>query len=124
MACDNLVTIDHVFCIAVEEVEAWLLGDERALMEAYPQAKQQILRTYKQDSICGTWEVLAEEIYPGGIKRLKKECATYMEIGVKKAEWARNIGRLMELTGNKSPSFNFFISFYRFHCVQTSIIRS
>ena len=68
----NLITLDHVFCIAVEEVEAWLLGDEKALMKAYPAARLSELGSYAQDSICGTWEKLADVVYPGGYKKLKK----------------------------------------------------
>lgn len=52
VADDNDITIDHVFCIAIEEMEAWLLGDREALQEAYPCAKMQKLKEYEQDSIC------------------------------------------------------------------------
>ena len=101
--------MDYIFCIAVEEVEAWLLGDEQALLSAYPKAKIQVLRTYVQDSICGTWEVLADAVYPGGSQKLHKEHFSFMEIGKLKAEWARNIGIHMNLSANQSPSFNYFI---------------
>lgn len=106
----NMVTIDHVFCIAVEEMEAWLLGDESAVIAAYPRARISVLRSYVQDSICGTWEKLADVIYPGGLARLMKECSSYMEIGSQKCEWARNIGEYMDLDNNSSPSFNYFMS--------------
>lgn len=110
VALKNLITLDHVFCVAVEEVEAWLLGDEKAVMTAYPSAKIHVLRSYIQDSICGTWEFLADAIYPGGLLRFKQDCTTYMEIGKYKTEWARRIGGHMDLAGNKSPSFNSFLS--------------
>lgn len=106
----NHILVDHVFCIAIEEVEAWLLGDEQALVSAYPQAKIPVLRTYMQDSICGTWEFLADVIYPGGIAKIKKEGLSYMEIGKLKSEWAKNIGFYMNLDLNQSPSFNYFIA--------------
>ncbi|MDE7268426.1 MAG: DUF4276 family protein [Lachnospiraceae bacterium] len=106
----NMITVDHVFCIAVEEVEAWLLGDEVAVLAAYPSAKIQQLHTYVQDSICGTWEVLADVVYPGGVSKLKKECPTYIEIGKCKSEWAKKIGSHMDITHNNSPSFNHFIT--------------
>ncbi len=106
----NSINIDHVFCIAVEEVEAWLLGDKAAIFAAYPSAKRQPLYGYRQDSICGTWEVLADVIYPGGITRLKKDCPTYFEVGKCKIEWARNIGSHMDIWNNCSPSFNYFIN--------------
>lgn len=92
IATQNKITVDHVFCIAVEEIEAWMLGDEIAILSAYPKARAQILHSYRQDSICGTWEVLADVVYPGGIDKLKKECSSYIEIGKIKAEWAKNIG--------------------------------
>ena len=99
------ISVDYVFCIAVEEMEAWLLGDEKALFTAYPNAKQNKYNEYVQDSICGTWEMLAEIVFKGGLKKFKKECPTYREIGKYKAEWARDIGLHFQLNDNKSPSF-------------------
>lgn len=106
----NMIDVDHVFCIAVEEVEAWLLGDKSAILAAYPSAKLQPLHAYVQDSICGTWEVLADVVYPGGVSKMKKECPTYIEVGRCKYEWAKNIGAHMSIANNSSPSFNFFIA--------------
>jgi len=54
------------FCIAIEEGEAWFLGDRDALQKAYSNANQGVLDRYVQDSICGTWELLADAVYPGG----------------------------------------------------------
>lgn len=105
-----MISIDHVFCIAVGEMEAWLLGDKHALLKAFPGAKEAVLRSYKQDSICGTWEILADAIYKGGIKKFKNDCPTYREIGKYKAEWADRIGKYMLLNENVSPSFQYFIS--------------
>ena len=105
----NQITLDHVFCIAVEEIEAWLLGDEEAIVAAYPNAKLRILHKYQQDSICGTWEVLADVVYPGGHAKLKQHTG-YAEIGKCKSEWAQNIGAHMSLECNKSPSFQHFLS--------------
>lgn len=68
------------------------------------------LRSYKQDSICGTWEVLADVVYPGGLAGMKKACPAYGEIGKTKSEWASNIGRYMDWDKNISPSFRFFAS--------------
>ena len=110
VAQKNNITIDHVFCIAVEEMEAWLMGDENAVKTAYPSVKLRILHSYVQDSICDTWEKLADAVYPGGYDKLKKECPTYMEIGKCKSEWAEKIGRHIDLRNNKSPSFNAFCS--------------
>ena len=51
-----------LFRIAIEESEAWLLGDRKAIKTAYPHAKDSVLSNYAQDSICGTWEVLADAV--------------------------------------------------------------
>ena len=109
VAIQNMIKIDHVFCLAVEEIEAWLLGDRHALLSAYPHAKMHVLNTYVQDSICGTLEVLADAVYPGGTSKLSREHASFIEIGKLKAEWAQNIGIHMDLKSNESPSFNDFI---------------
>lgn len=110
VAAQNMISTDHVFCIAVEEMEAWLLGDEQAILAAYPHAKVAHLHSYEQDSICGTWEVLADVVYPGGKAKMKKACPAYGKIGKIKSEWAVNIGRHMDWDNNKSPSFQFFAS--------------
>lgn len=110
IAAQNMITIDYVFCIAVEEMEAWLLGDEAAILRAYPQAKLQKLHAYRQDSICGTWEVLADVVYPGGYVQMKKACSTYMEIGRWKSKWASEIGTYLNLSSNRSPSFCSFLN--------------
>ena len=107
------ISIDYVFCIAVEEMEAWLLGDEKALFLAYPLARDSKYKEYVQDSICGTWELLADVVFKGGLKKFKKECPTYREVGKYKAEWAEQIGTYLDLNDNKSPSFQYFISALR-----------
>lgn len=109
VAEENGIAMDHVFCIAVEEMEAWLLGDPAAIRSAYPSAKHQVVQAYEQDSICGTWETLADAVYPGGVKKLKKDSSSYFEIGAMKAEWARNIASHMNWRENLSPSFHFFM---------------
>lgn len=108
VAEQNGIYMDHVFCLAIEEVEAWMLGDETAIEKAYPNYKKSVLHSYKQDSICGTWEVLADVVYDGGIKDIKKKKMSYMEIGKLKSEWADKIGKYMDFNSNKSPSFNYF----------------
>lgn len=106
---NSSVLIDCVLCIAIKEMEAWLLGDCEAIVSAYPDAKLKILNSYKQDAICDTWEVIAEAVYPGGLKTLmKKTGGAYFEIGRQKAEWASCIGKYMNLEKNNSPSFNLF----------------
>lgn len=61
-----------LFRIAIEEMEAWYFGDQQALTAAYPKAKVDVLQRYIQDSVCGTWEMLADAIYPGGSAAIKK----------------------------------------------------
>lgn len=87
-----------------------VLGDRAALMAAYPSARSQVLNSYRQDSICGTWELLADAIYPGGIAKFKKNCPAYIEVGPYKCEWARKIGAHMDSSGNLSPGFQHFIA--------------
>ncbi len=93
-----------LFRIAIEESEAWLLGDREAVMAAYPRARRAVLERYRQDSICGTWEMLADAVHPGGAKRLKKSGNP----GAAKAEWATRIAPHMEVDRNRSPSFRVF----------------
>ena len=95
-----------LFRIAIEEFEAWLLGDHAALKAAYPRARDGVLNGYRQDSICGTWEVLADAVHPGGSKRLKK--AGYPAAGRAKCEWADRISRHMDVDRNRSASFRVF----------------
>jgi hypothetical protein len=94
------------FCLAIEEGEAWLLGDIPAVKQAYPKAKGAVLQTYENDSICGTWELLADAVYEGGAKALKDK--GWMAVGVEKSRWASEITPLMDVAGNKSPSFRSF----------------
>lgn len=91
------------FCIAVEEGEAWLLGDIAAIEKAYPHAKSAVLKTYKNDSICGTWEKLADALYKGGAASLKLQ-----NPGAEKCVWAEKITPYMNIDTNQSPSFQYF----------------
>jgi Domain of unknown function (DUF4276) len=52
--------------VAVEEMEAFYLGDLRALQRAYPTADMQTARAYVPDSICGTWELFGQVVGDGG----------------------------------------------------------
>jgi hypothetical protein len=92
-----------LFCLAIEESEAWFLGDLPAVKAAFPKAKDTILNSYENDSICGTWELLADAVYPGGAKALSKK--GYQGAGEEKSRWAGEITPHMSITNNKSPSF-------------------
>lgn len=102
--------INIIFCLAIEEMEAWLLGDIDAIIKAFPHAKKSLLQNYQPDSIIGTWEYLADAIYSGGIKRLKRNSTSYYEIGEQKCLWADKIGAYLNLRKNRSPSFNYLLS--------------
>jgi hypothetical protein len=94
-----------LFCLAIEELEAWYLGDLCAVKKAYPSAKQEVLSRYINDSICGTWELLADAIFKGGSAALKK--LGYPREGIEKSKWATDICPFMDVAKNLSPSFNF-----------------
>ena len=94
-----------LFRIAIEEGEAWLLGDRAAVKAAYPNARDSILNGYVQDSICGTWEILADAVHPGGAQSLKPN---YQVAGKAKSDWAREIAPRMDVDRNQSKSFQVF----------------
>jgi hypothetical protein len=92
-----------LFRLAIEEIEAWYLGDRGALLTAYPRAKRQVLDRYVQDSICGTWELLANALVVGGVAAVKK--SGWPAPGQLKHEWAEKISPQMDVEQNLSPSF-------------------
>lgn len=94
------------FCVAIEENEAWYLGDIPAIKSAYPHAKDEILSSYINDSICGTWEYLASATVEGGPQKLINK--GWWAIGEQKFYWAENISPLMRVDQNRSPSFCYF----------------
>jgi hypothetical protein len=92
-----------LFRLAIEEMEAWFLGDRQALLAAYPRARKDVLSRYRQDSVCGTWELLADAVHPGGSQAIKK--AGWPLPGTIKHEWVERIGPHMDSAINQSPSF-------------------
>ena len=92
-----------LFRLAIEETEAWYLGDRDALLKAYPRARMRALDHYVQDSVCGTWELVAEAIHPGGARAIRQ--AGWPLPGQIKHEWAERIGPLLDPETNRSPSF-------------------
>lgn len=93
------------FFFAIEEMESWLLGDEKAIVKAYPKYKKKIFSKYKQDDVCGTWEVLCSVV----TNYTNKNFPVYPELGKLKCEWAEKIAVHMEPNNNQSPSFKKFL---------------
>ncbi len=94
------------FCIAVEEGEAWLLGDLSAVAAAYPHVDENVLRRYRNDDICGTWELLADAVHRGGAAALTR--AGWQVAGREKSAWAERIAPHVDVDRNRSPSFQYF----------------
>lgn len=92
--------------LAVEEIEAWALGDRAAVLAAYPEANLKVLDRYEQDSVCGTWEVLARAVMGDRAEDLIE--TGYPAVGMYKAEWAAKIAPLLDPERNVSPSFKRF----------------
>ena len=97
--------IRSVVGLSTEEVEAWMLGDRAAVIEAYPDCDKKVLDSYEQDSVCGTWEVLCHAISDNAEKLIE---IGYPAIGHYKARWAEDISQYMMPQRNVSPSFNTF----------------
>ena len=92
-----------LFRLAIEETEAWYFGDRAALSRAYPNARLPVLDAYVQDSICGTWQRLADAVHPGGSAAIRK--AGWPLPGQIKHQWADKIGPYLDPEANQSPSF-------------------
>lgn len=101
---------DHpcIIAIAIEELEAWLLGDFAAIKAAYPEADYNRYRRYRQDAVCGTWELLAEVILGKQARRLIR--AGYPAVGEYKHRWAEKIAPNLVLDRNRSPSLQLFLA--------------
>ena len=82
------------------------MGDRNAVKAAYPRAKKHVLDAYMQDSICGTWEKLADAVYPGGSQALKR--LGWPHTGRAKCEWAKKIAPRLDVETNRSISFQVF----------------
>jgi len=78
--------------IAVEEIEAFYLGDLHALKAAFPDADMRLARKYVPDSICNTWELFGQVVGDGGGN---------------KVAWAEAMGAKVTTlpSKNRSPSF-------------------
>ena len=96
-----------LFRLAIEETEAWLLGDPGALERVFPNLKRPVVKKYVQDSVCGTWEVLADAIHDGGVANLKERGAR--AVGSAKSQWVAAMSERMDIAKNRSPSFQAFV---------------
>lgn len=95
---------EAMFRFAIEEVEAFYLGDKRAVRNAFGTLRRAPYDAYVQDSICGTWEVFQAVI-----------AAPYVD----KVGWAERIGMHLGTAtdgrhANRSPSFREFCRALRF----------
>ena len=97
--------IRSIVGLSTEEIEAWVLGDRDAIRTAYPDSRMDVLDSYEQDSVCGTWEVLCRVISENAEELIE---IGYPAIGHYKALWAETISRYMVPEKNISPSFNTF----------------
>jgi hypothetical protein len=87
-----------VFSLAIEETEAFYLGDPAAIRGAFPRAKTAKLKDYVPDSIIGAWE-LFQSVIESPVEA--------------KVEWARRMAEHLGTTTetiqrNRSPSYRQF----------------
>lgn len=80
------------FRLAIEELEAFYLSDQRAIRQAFPRARLYRMDSYMQDSICGTWELFQQVI--GATSDDK--CA-----------WAKAMGSVLTTDWRATPSPSF-----------------
>lgn len=87
--------------IAIEELEAWFLGDEAALQAEFPRlasfANKQRFRD--PDAVPGAWEALEKLLQLRG----------YYRSGLRKVDLATRIAPHLHLDNNRSASFNAFV---------------
>lgn len=78
--------------LAVEETEAFYLGDLKALERAFPNANMKLARAYEPDSICGTWELFGRIVD---------------DPGHNKVAWGRAMGQVLTTNPAQSRSASF-----------------
>ena len=86
--------------LAVAELEAWFLGDRKAIQAAYPRVHAHHFKGLptNPDTIPDTWETLWRVLQKG----------KYYLAGKAKIEWAETIAPHLEPARNTSPSFHYF----------------
>lgn len=89
--------------IAIEELEAWFLGDPTAIRAAYPKVSAHFehREAYRNsdDIKGGTWEALERLLQRAG----------YYSAGLPKIETARKVSLYMDPSRNRSKSFQVFV---------------
>ncbi len=73
--------------LAVEETEAFYLGDLTGLKRAFPRANLKCARAYRPDSICGTWELFGRVVG---------------DAGGNKVDWAERMGPVLTTDAKRS----------------------
>jgi hypothetical protein len=84
--------------IAVEELEAWFLGDVPAICTAYPRVPRSLgdrAGFRDPDAVAGTWEALERVLKRQG----------YQVTGLRKVETAHAVASVMDPEHNRSASF-------------------
>ncbi|WP_187632005.1 DUF4276 family protein [Hymenobacter lutimineralis] len=86
--------------LAVQELEAWFLGDRAAIHAAYPRVRPPHFSglPHDPDTIADTWETLWRVLQEG----------KYYLTGKAKVEWAETITPHLEPDRNTSASFQYF----------------
>ncbi|MFD2785086.1 DUF4276 family protein [Hymenobacter rubripertinctus] len=86
--------------LAIQELEAWFLGDREAIQAAYPRVRPQHFSGLPQnpDTIADTWETLWRVLREG----------KYYLAGKAKVEWAETIAPHLDPARNTSASFQYF----------------
>ncbi len=89
--------------LAIEELEAWFLGDQSAICTAYPRVSKTFWKRAKYadpDSLTRTWESLEKLL----------QFSHYHVGGLEKIKAAKEISTHMNPDENRSKSFNCFCS--------------
>lgn len=97
-----------LFRIAIEELDAWYLGDRKAIAQAYPNARFEVLNDYTQDCICGTWELFAKLVNDKEMQEILASNRRSTRLLEAKVQWAKRVTPLMDIEQNLSPSFVVF----------------
>ena len=101
-----------IFRLAIEETEAWYLGDFEAVSKAFPKARKKHLSNWIPDSVCGSWELFQRVVGMASDD---------------KVAWGRAMGRALHVDEplgkrNRSPSFQKFCRRVREHAGEPILV--